>query len=151
MAKQLVMARLDRLASNKARSHSLPPRSGGSQYEMLAAVVGMNRRFRPAHQAGGGGDSFRKGSRRVALTCSNMPSSRRRYTMLETAERRQFHQKVGEVMEARFQSWRTINRVAGAPFYGSALMEKALGYWLRAGRNRCQVCQREQSVTSGAA
>ncbi len=136
--KQLVMARLDRLASNREIAQFAATLGREFQYEMLAAVVNVDE---PTLQAeltklAEAEILFRKGSPpRCAYLFKHALLEEALHNALETAERRQFHRKVGEVMEARFPELADNQpELLALHFTEAGLMEKALGYWLRAGQ-----------------
>ena len=135
---QLVMARLDRLASNREVAQFAATLGREFQYELLAAVVSVDEPTLQVELAklAEAEILFRKGSPpRCAYLFKHALLEEALHNALETGERRQFHRKVGEVMEARFpQMADNQPELLALHFTEAGLVEKAVGYWLRAGQ-----------------
>ncbi len=136
--KQLVMARLDRMASNREVAQFAATLGREFQYEMLAAVVSVDEATLQAELAklADAEILFRKGSPpHCAYLFKHALLEEALHNALEETERRQFHRKVGEVMEARFpQLADNQPELLALHFTEAGLVEKAVGYWLRAGQ-----------------
>ena len=132
------MARLDRMASNREVAQFAATLGREFQYELLAAVVSVDEMTLQAELAklAGAEILFSKGSPpRCAYHFKHALLEEALHNALEEDERRQFHQQVAEVMEARFpQSAENQPELLALHFTEAGMLERAAGYWLRAGR-----------------
>lgn len=135
---QLVMARLDRMDSNREVAQFAATLGREFHYEMLAAVVSVDEPTLHAELAklASAEILFSKGSPpRCAYLFKHALLEEALHNALEETQRRQFHRQVAEVMEARFPHL-TENQpeLLALHFTEAGLVEKAVGYWLQAGR-----------------
>lgn len=135
---QVVLARLDRLASNREVAHFAATLGREFHYDMLAAVVSVDE---PTLQAELGKLSraeilFTKGSPpRCAYLFKHALLEEALHSALEEAQRREYHRHVAEVMEARFpQSANNQPELLALHFTEAGLVERAIGYWIKAGK-----------------
>jgi serine phosphatase RsbU (regulator of sigma subunit) len=135
---QLVMARLDRMSSNREVAQFAATLGREFHYELLAAVVSVDE---PTLQA----ELAKLVTAEILHVKGQPPRCAYQFKhalleealrgALEEAERQQFHRQVGEVMEARFpKSAVTQPELLAQHFTEARLTEKAVGYWLEAGR-----------------
>ena len=134
---QLILARLDRMSSNREVVQFAATLGREFEYQTLAAVVSLDE---PTLQA-----ELAKLAEAEILYLKGQPPDctcmfkhtlleEALHSALEAAERRRCHQRVAEVMEAHFsQSAETQPEVLAHHFTEAGLMEKAAGYWVRAG------------------
>ncbi len=135
---QLVMARLDRMSSNREVAQFAAILGREFQYEMLAAVVSVDEPTLQAELAklADAEILFSKGSPpRCAYLFKHALLEEALQNALEETQRRQFHRQVAEVMEASFPlSAENQPELLALHFTEAGLVEKAVGYWLRAGQ-----------------
>ena len=134
----LVMARLDRMSSNREVAQFAATLGREFHYEVLAAVVSVDESTLQSELA--------KLAEAEILYVKGQPPHCAylfKHALLEEAlhsslaetERRQFHRQVAEVMEARFPQFaETQPELLAQHFTEAGLVEKAVGYWLEAGR-----------------
>ena len=135
---QLVMARLDRMSSNREVAQFAATLGREFHYELLAAVVNVDE---PTLQA-----ELAKLTRAEILHIKGPPPNcayQFKHALLEEAlhsaldepEKRQIHRHVAEVMETRFPQSAAIQpELLAQHFTEAGHIEKAVGYWLAAGR-----------------
>jgi predicted ATPase len=135
---QLVMARLDRMSSNREVAQFAATLGREFQYDLLAAVVSVDEPTLQAELAklAGAEILFSKGSPpRCAYLFKHALLEEALHNALEEAQRRRFHRQVAEVMEARFpHSVENQPELLALHFTEAGLIDKAVSYWLRAGR-----------------
>ena len=134
----LVMARLDRMGINEEVVHFSATLGPKFPHDILAAVVSVDE---PALQA-----ELGKLAEAGILNVTGQPphcTYRFKHALLEEAlhgalddaRRRELHRHVAEVMEARFPLVvETRPELLAQHFTEAGLLEKAVAYWLRAGR-----------------
>ena len=135
---QLIMARLDRMSSNREVAQFAATLGREFHYELLAAVVSVDE---PTLQA-----ELAKLAEAEILHAKGQPPQcayQFKHALLEEAlhsaldeqQQQQCHRRVAEVMEERFpQSAVTQPELLAQHFTEAGLTEKAVGYWLEAGR-----------------
>jgi serine phosphatase RsbU (regulator of sigma subunit) len=134
---QLVMARLDRMSSNREVAHFAATLGREFPYEMLAAVVAVDEETLCVELAKleRAEIVYRKGQ---PPRCTYLF----KHTLLEEAvrsalaepEQRQLHRQVADAMEARFpQLVETQPEQLAQHFTKAGNAERAVSYWLRAG------------------
>ena len=134
---ELVMVRLDRVSSKREVAQLAAMLGHEFDYELLAAIVTLDEQTLRAELAKlvSAGFLFVKGK---APTCVYVF----KHALLEEALRsaidapmhREFHQKVAEVIEARFTHLvETQPELLAEHFIEAGIIEKAIGYCLRAG------------------
>ncbi|MDR3401088.1 MAG: SpoIIE family protein phosphatase [Chthoniobacter sp.] len=135
---QLVMARLDRMSSNREIAQYAATLGREFHYELLAAVVSVDEPTLQAELAklAGAEILYSKGQPpRCAYQFKHALLEEALHGSLEEMQRRQFHRQVAEVMEKHFpQSAETQPELLAHHFTEAGFMEKAVGYWLQAGR-----------------
>ncbi|MEI9898635.1 MAG: SpoIIE family protein phosphatase [Chthoniobacter sp.] len=135
---QLVMARLDRMSSNREVAQFAATLGREFHYELLAAVVSVDEPTLQAELAklAGAEILYSKGQPpRCAYQFKHALLEEALHGSLEEVQRRRFHQQVAEVMEAHFpHSTETQPELLAHHFTEAGFMEKAVGYWLQAGR-----------------
>lgn len=135
---QLVMTRLDRMASNREVAQLAATLGREFDYEMLAAVVSVDEQTLQAELAklAAAEILFRKGSPpRCTYLFKHALLEEALHNALEAAQRQQFHRQVAEVMEARFpHSAEQAPELFAVHFTEAGLVDKAVRYWLQAGR-----------------
>jgi predicted ATPase len=135
---QLVMARLDRMSSNREVAQFAATLGREFHYELLAAVVSVDEPTLQAELAklAEAEILYAKGAPpRCAYQFKHALLEEALHSALDEPQQRQFHRQVAEVMEARFpQSAATQPELLAQHFTGAGLMEKAVEYWLEAGR-----------------
>jgi class 3 adenylate cyclase/predicted ATPase len=154
----LVMARLDRMESEREVAQLAAVLGREFGYELLAAVATVDE---PTLQA-----ELAKLARAEILYPKGRPprcSYIFKHALLEDAlynalvkgKRQQFHRRIGEVLEAQFpQTPETQPELLGHHFTEAGLTEKAIGYWLKAGqrsRERSADCEAIGHLTKGRA
>ncbi|HSI83387.1 MAG TPA: AAA family ATPase, partial [Candidatus Methylacidiphilales bacterium] len=147
---QLLMARLDRISSNREVAHFAATLGREFDYELLAAVVSVDEPTLQAELAklAGAEILFSKGEPpRCAYLFKHALLEEALRNALESAQRRQFHQQVAEVMEARFpQAAATQPELLALHFTEAGMVEKAVGYWLQAGRRSLERFANEEAI-----
>ncbi len=152
----LVMARLDRLSSNLEVVQLAATLGCEFDYELLASVVTVDEESLRSELARlvAAGILYVKGQ---PPACTYLF----KHALLEEAlhhamddqKRRQFHQRVGEVMEARFAHVvETQPELLALHFTKAGIIEKAVGYCLKAGlrsRDRCAHVEAASHLTQG--
>jgi predicted ATPase len=135
---QLVMARLDRMSSSREVAQFAATLGREFHYETLAAVVNVDE---PTLQA-----ELAKLAEAEILYLKGQPprcTYQFKHALLEEAlhgaleepQRRQIHRQVAEAIEARFpQTVETQPELLALHFTEAGVPEKAVGYWLEAGR-----------------
>jgi predicted ATPase len=134
---ELVMARLDHMSSDREVAHFAATLGREFEYELLAAVVTIDERTLRAELAKlvSAGILYVKGQ---PPTCTYLF----KHALLEEAlhsaidepDRRGFHQRVAEVMEARFPHLvETEPELLAQHFTEAGISEKAIRYCLKAG------------------
>ncbi|HET6407350.1 MAG TPA: AAA family ATPase, partial [Chthoniobacteraceae bacterium] len=135
---QLVIARLDRMHSNREVVQFAATLGREFQYEMLAAVVSVDEPTLQAELAklADAEILFSKGSPpRCAYLFKHALLEEALHNTIEETQRRQFHRQVAEVMETRFsQSAERQPELLALHFTEAGMVEKAIEYWLRAGQ-----------------
>jgi predicted ATPase len=148
---QLVMARLDRMESNREVAHFAATLGREFRYEMLAAVVSVDEPTLQAELAklAGAEILFSKGlPPRCTYLFKHALLEEALHNALEEAPRRRFHQQVAEVMEARFpDSARNQPELLAMHFSEAGMVEKAAGYWLRAGLRSHERCANIEAIS----
>jgi class 3 adenylate cyclase/predicted ATPase len=145
----LVMARLDRMESEREVAQLAAVLGREFSYELLAAVASVDE---PTLQA----ELVKLAQAEILYAKGRLPRCTylfkhalledALYNALVKAKRQQFHRRVGEVLEARFaETVRTQPELLGYHFTEAGLTEKAIGYWLTAGQR-----SRERSADSEA-
>jgi predicted ATPase len=134
---ELVMARLDRMSSNREVAQFAATLGREFDYELLAAVVTIDEQTLRAELAKlvSAGILYVKGQPPACMY-------RFKHALLEEAlhgaidqpNRRRFHKQVAEVMETRFPILvETEPELLAQHFTEAGIIEKAVGYCLRAG------------------
>jgi predicted ATPase/energy-coupling factor transporter ATP-binding protein EcfA2 len=148
---QLVLARLDRMSSNHEVAHLAATLGCEFQYEMLAAVVNVDEPTLQAELAklAGAEILFSKGPPpRCAYSFKHALLEEALRDALDESHRRQFHRQVAEAMEARFpQSVETQPELLAQHFTEAGLTEKAVWYWLQAGRRSHERCANIEAIS----
>ena len=134
---ELVIARLDRMSSNREVAQFASTLGREFDYDLLAAVVAVNERTLQAELA--------KLESAGVLSVKGQPPSctylfrhalleEALHTAIDTPKRRRFHQRVGEVMEAQFPHLvETQPELLSAHFTEAGNIDKAVQYCLKAG------------------
>jgi predicted ATPase len=131
---QLVMARLDRMSSNPEVAHFAATLGREFQYEMLAAVSGVDEptlrleldKLEGAEIVYRSGGNYRFKHALLEEAVRSAPDEFRR---------RELHRQVAEALEARFPlSAETQPELLAQHFTEAGLAERAVIYWLRAGQ-----------------
>ena len=134
---ELVMVRLNRMSSNREVAQLAATLGREFDYELLAAIVTVNEETLQAELA-------KLVSAGILYVKGQPPASTYlfKHAMLEEAlhgaidepQHRRFHQQVAEVMEARFKHLvETQPELLADHFAEAGIIEKAIGYCLRAG------------------
>lgn len=135
---QLVMARLDRMSSSREVAQFAATLGREFHYETLAAVVNVDESMLQAELAklAAAEILYIKGQPpRCAYQFKHALLEEALHGALEEPQRRQIHRQVAEAIEARFpQTVRTQPELLAQHFTEAGLVEKAVGYWLEAGR-----------------
>jgi predicted ATPase/class 3 adenylate cyclase len=144
----LVLARLDRMESERELAQLAATLGREFSHELLAAVVGADE---PTLR-----DQLAKLVRAEILFVKSQPPRCRyifKHALLEDAaynsmiksKRQQFHRRIAEVLEARFpQTVETQPELLAHHFTEAGLPEKAIDYWLKAGlRSRKRSAENE--------
>ncbi|MEP6672942.1 MAG: AAA family ATPase, partial [Chthoniobacter sp.] len=135
---QLVIARLDRMSSNREIAQYAATLGREFHYELLAAVVSVDEPTLQAELAklSGAEILFSKGQPpRCAYQFKHALLEEALHGSIEEVQRRLFHRQIAEVMEAHFpHSVETQPELLAHHFTEAGFMEKAVGYWLQAGR-----------------
>jgi len=133
----LVLARLDHMASD--REIALLAAALGRQfdYELLAAIVAVDEQTLRAELAKlvSADILYVKGQPpRCAYLFKHALLEEALYAAIDEPKRRQFHQRIAEIMEARFaKSVETRPDLLAEHFTKAGLIQKAVGYSLKAG------------------
>jgi len=147
----LVMARLDRMSSNREVAQYAATLGHEFQYDVLAAVVSVDEPTLQAELAklAGAEILFLKGEPpHCAYLFKHALLEEALHSSLPEAERRQFHRQVAEVMEARFpQAAETQPELLARHFTEAGLTEKAVGYWLQGGRRSHERCANVEAIS----
>jgi predicted ATPase len=144
----LVMARLDRMESEREVAQLAAVLGREFSYELLAAVAGVDEPTlqseltRLAHAE----ILYAKGRPpRCTYTFKHALLEDALYNTLVKSKRQLFHAQVGEALESKFgQLAATQPELLGHHFTEAGLTAKAIGYWLKAGlRSRERSADRE--------
>src|SRR3984893_14058248 len=134
---ELVMARLDRVSSNREVAQLAATLGREFDYELLAAVVTVNEQTLRAELAKlvSAGILYVKGHPSACTYLfKHALLEEALHSAIEETKRRQFHQQVAEMMEARFTHLvETQPELLAEHFIEAGIIEKAIGYCLRAG------------------
>jgi serine/threonine protein kinase/tetratricopeptide (TPR) repeat protein len=154
----LVMARLDRMEGGLEIAQLAAVLGREFAYELLSAVATLDE---PAIQSELGKlvqaeILYQKGRPpRSTYTFKHALLEDALYNALIKSKRRQFHQRIGEVLEARFpQTVETRPELLAHHFTEAGKTEKAIAYWLKAGqrsRERSALCEAIGHLTRGLA
>jgi class 3 adenylate cyclase/predicted ATPase len=154
----LVMARLDRMESERELAQLAAVLGREFTYEVLAAVVTV---YEPTLQA-----ELTKLAQAEILYPKGRPPrctylfkhallEDALYNALVKSKRQQFHRRIAEVLEGQFpQTTETQPELLAHHFAEAGLTEKAIGYWLKAGqrsRARSADCEAISHLTRGLA
>jgi serine/threonine protein kinase/tetratricopeptide (TPR) repeat protein len=133
----LVMARLDRLESERDLAQLAATLGREFSYEMLAAVAGRDEPTLKSELSSliQSEIIFQKGRPPTATYIfKHSLLEDALYNSLVKAKRQQFHRRIAEVLEAQFpQTAETRPELLAHHFTEAGLTEKAIGYWLSAG------------------
>jgi predicted ATPase len=134
---ELVMVRLDRVSSNHDVAQLAATLGHEFDYELLAAVVALDEQTLRAELAKlvSAGFLFVKGqSPACVYIFKHALLEEALQSAIDAPTRRGFHQKVAEVIEARFTHLaETQPELLAEHFIEAGMIEKAVGYCLRAG------------------
>jgi predicted ATPase len=134
---ELVMVRLDRMSSNREVAQLAATLGREFDYELLAAVVTVNEETLQAELAKlvSAGILYVKGHPPVCTYLfKHALLEEALHGAIEEPNRRRFHQQIAEVMEARFTHLvETQPELLAEHFTKAGIIEKAIGYCLRAG------------------
>jgi len=134
---ELVMARLDRMSSNREVAQLAATLGREFDYELLAAVATVNEQTLRAELAKlvSAGILYVKGQPPACTYLfKHALLEEALHSAIDGAERRRLHQQVAEVMEARFTHLvETQPELLAEHFTEAGIIEKAIGYCLRAG------------------
>jgi predicted ATPase len=153
---ELVMARLGRMSGDLEVAHFAATLGREFDYELLAAVVTVDEETLL-------GELGRLVAAGILYVKGRPPACTYlfKHALLEEAlhhaigdqKRRQFHQRVAEVMEARFAHLvETQPELLALHFTEAGIIEKAVGYCLKAGlrsRDRCAHVEAVSHLTQG--
>ncbi|PTY05063.1 hypothetical protein DB346_02310 [Verrucomicrobia bacterium LW23] len=147
---QLIMARLDKMSSNREVAHFAATLGREFQYDMLAAVVSVDEVTLQEELAklAGAEILFSKGQPpRCAYHFKHALLEEALRNALEEAQRREFHQRVAETMEERFPLAATTQpELLALHFTEAGVLDKAVHYWLAAGRISLERFANEEAV-----
>ena len=131
------MVRLDRMSSNREVAQLAATLGREFDYELLAAVVTVNEKTLQAELAKllSAGILYVKGQPPACTYFfEHALLEEALHSAIDEPKRRRFHQQVPEVMEARFtQLVETQPELLAEHFTEAGIIEKAIGYCLRAG------------------
>ena len=131
------MARLDRMSSNREVAQLAATLGREFDYELLAAVVTVNEQTLRAELAKlvSAGILYVKGQPPACTYLfKHALLEEALHNAIDVPKRRRFHQQVAEVMEARFTHLvETQPELLAEHFTEAGIIEKAIGYCLRAG------------------
>jgi class 3 adenylate cyclase/tetratricopeptide (TPR) repeat protein len=154
----LVMARLDRMEGGRELAQLVAVLGREFGYDLLCAVATVDE---PALQSElallvQAEILYQKGRPpRSTYTFKHALLEDALYNALIKSKRQQFHQRIGEVLEARFpQTVETKPELLAHHFTEAGRTEKAIGYWLKAGqrsRERSSLCEAIGHLTRGLA
>jgi predicted ATPase len=134
---ELVMARLDRMSSNREVAQLAASLGREFDYELLAAVATVNEQTLRAELAKlvSAGILYVKGQPPACTYLfKHALLEEALHSAIDGAERRRLHQQVAEVMEARFTHLvETQPELLAEHFTEAGIIEKAISYSLRAG------------------
>ena len=134
----LVMARLDRLEGGRELAQLAAVLGREFSHEVLAAVAAVDEPTLHADLAelARAEILYAKGRPpRCTYVFKHALLEDALYNALVKGKRQQFHQRIGEVLEQQFPQTAEIQpEVLGYHFTEANLVEKAVGYWLNAGR-----------------
>src|SRR5271165_4818166 len=134
---ELVMARLDRMSSNREVAQLAATLGREFDYELLAAVVTINEQTLRAELAKlvSAGILCVKGQPPACTYLfKHALLEEALHSAIDGAERRRLHQQVAEVMEARFTHLvETQPELLAEHFTEAGIIDKAIRYCLRAG------------------
>jgi serine phosphatase RsbU (regulator of sigma subunit)/energy-coupling factor transporter ATP-binding protein EcfA2 len=134
---ELVMARLDRISSNREVVHFAATLGREFDYELLAAVVNVDERTLRAELANlvSAGILYVKGQPPACTYFfKHALLEEALHSTIDEPKRRRFHQQVAEVMEVQFtQLVETQPELLAEHFTEAGITEKAIGYCLKAG------------------
>jgi serine/threonine protein kinase/predicted ATPase len=144
----LVMARLDRMGSERELAQVAAVLGREFSHELIAAVTPLDEATLQAELArlAQAEILYPKGRPpRCSYIFKHALLEDALYNALVKAKRQQFHRQIGEVLEARFpQTAVTQPELLGHHFTEAGLTEKAVGYWLKGGqRSRERSADRE--------
>jgi class 3 adenylate cyclase/tetratricopeptide (TPR) repeat protein len=146
----LVMARLDRLEGGRELAQLAAVLGREFGHELLAAVAAVEE---PTLQAEltrlAQADILHAKGRppRCTYTFKHALLEDALYNALLKARRQEYHRRVGEVLESQFaQTAETRPELLGHHFAEAGLAEKAIGYWLKAGKRSRDVSANEEAV-----
>jgi predicted ATPase/energy-coupling factor transporter ATP-binding protein EcfA2 len=135
---QLVLARLDHMSSNREVAQFAATLGREFHHDLLAAVVSVDEPTLHLELAKLSGAEIlhAKGQPpQCAYQFKHALLEEALHGALDDQERRRFHRRVAEVMEERFpQSATTQPELLAQHFTEAGLTEKAVAYWLEAGR-----------------
>lgn len=144
----LVMARLDRMESERELAQLAAVLGREFSYELLAAVANLDEPTLQVELTGLAQAEilYPKGRPpRCTYTFKHALLEDALYNSLVKSKRQQFHTRVGEAMETQFpEVTETQPELLGHHFTEAGQTEKAVGYWLKAGlRSRERSADRE--------
>jgi predicted ATPase/energy-coupling factor transporter ATP-binding protein EcfA2 len=133
----LVIARLDRMASNREVAQLAATLGRRFDYDLLAAVAPVDEQTLRAELAKlvSAGILYAKGQPpQCAYLFKHTLLEEALYSAIDESRRQQFHQQVAEVMEVRFtNSAETQPELLAEHFAEAGIIEKAVAYCLKAG------------------
>ena len=133
-----LMARLDRLATVKAMAQLGATLGREFSYALLQAVSPWDEGTlqRGLHQLVEAEFLYQQGlPPEATYRFKHALIQETAYQSLLRSTRQQYHQRIAQVLEARFpESRRDAARAAGPSLYRGGLHEQAIGYWQRAGQ-----------------
>jgi serine/threonine protein kinase/predicted ATPase len=134
----LMMARLDRLDGGRDLAQLAAVIGREFSYELLAAVAGVDEPRLQAElsQLARAEILYPKGRPpRCTYIFKHALLEEALYGTLVKSARQQFHRRIGEVLELQFpQTAESQPELLGHHFTEAGLTEKAVGYWLKAGK-----------------
>jgi predicted ATPase len=134
----LVMARLDRMEGERDVAQLAAVLGREFSYELLAAVAPVDEASLQAELAKlARADVLHPKGRppRCTYLFKHALLEDALYNALVKCTRQQFHRRIGEALEARFpQTAEAQPELLGHHFTEAGLAERAVGYWLKAGR-----------------
>jgi serine/threonine protein kinase/predicted ATPase len=134
----LVMARLDRMEGGRELAQLAAVLGREFSHELLVAVAGVDEPTLQAELAklAQAEILYPKGRPpRCTYIFKHALLEAALYNALVKARRQEFHRRIGEALESRFpQTSETQPELLGHHFTEAGLTEKAIGFWLKAGR-----------------